>query len=107
MYDVLGAEIDWTAGLMPGTTQNVDPSAPGAAGTYDQAIGTGSGRYGFQTVTDNTSSNPFIGAWQWLNSPFQTPLSIVDLFWIIGAVLIAFLLWNLILYHVRIAAEAI
>jgi hypothetical protein len=51
--------------------------------------------------------NAFQSLWGWLNKPFQTPMAPTDLFLLVGVVLIAILAWNMILYHVRIAAEAI
>jgi hypothetical protein len=45
--------------------------------------------------------------WAWLNRPFSTPMSPVDIGLLIGVILIAILFWNLLLYHIRIAAESI
>lgn len=99
---------DWTAGILPGTTQNVNPSAAGVAGSAGTALGVGTGRFGFQNVAGNAmGNNPFTAAWHWLNEPFTTPLSTTEIFLLVGIVLIAILMWNLILYHIRIAAEAI
>lgn len=99
---------DWTAGIAPGTTQNVSPNAPGIAGSAGTALGIGTGRFGFQTVAgDAMDNNPFTAAWNWLNKPFTTPLSSAEIFLLVGVVLVAILLWNLILYHIRIAAEAV
>jgi hypothetical protein len=99
--------IDYSNGILPGTTGNADPNAVGVAGSAGTALGTGVGKYGFQTVQGGDMGNPFVASWAWLNEPFTTPMSAVDVFLLIGVVLVAVMLWNLILYHVRIAAESI
>jgi len=43
----------------------------------------------------------------WLEEPFVGQVSVSDLFWLTGLVLVLIVVWNLILYHVRIAAEEI
>jgi hypothetical protein len=99
---------DYSAGILPGTTGQVDLGAPGAAGGTGAGLGTGTGKYGYQTVQGGgMSSNPFVAAWQWLNEPFKSPMPPVDIFLLVGVVLASVFLWGLILYHVRIAAEAI
>jgi hypothetical protein len=45
--------------------------------------------------------------WQWLNAPFTTNMSPIDVGLLVGTVIIAILVWNLILYHLRIAAESL
>jgi hypothetical protein len=98
----------YSAGILPGTTTNADPDAPGVAGASGSAIGTGTGRYGFQTIAGaGMGSNPFVNAWNFINEPITTPLSAMDVFVLIGAVLVSILLWNLVLFHIRVAAEAI
>lgn len=42
-----------------------------------------------------------------LKAPFVGPLDLEDLFLIVGVVLIFIMVWTMILYHVRIAAEEI
>lgn len=42
-----------------------------------------------------------------LKAPFVGPLDLEDLFVIVGAVLIFIMIWTMILYHIRIAAEEI
>jgi uncharacterized membrane protein YgdD (TMEM256/DUF423 family) len=99
---------DYSAGILPGTTGNADPGAAGVAGSTGTASGSGAGRLGFQTASEGgMGDNPVVLAWSWLNTPFQTPLSATDVFLLIGIVLVSIMLWNLILYHVRIAAETI
>jgi hypothetical protein len=98
-------------GVAPGTTANLDPtSAYPFAGSTGIASGTGTQQHGIAPLlsgTGGTVSNAINEVWQWLNKPFTTPFSPVTTFAAVGAVIIAIILWNLILYHVRIAAETI
>ena len=74
------------------------------------ASGLGSGHYGFSqhfTMGDVSLSGAIQSMWSWLNEPFAKPLSPVGLTLIVGAILVAVILWNFILYHIRIAAEAL
>ena len=104
----LAPEVDWSAGILPGTTQQVDPNAPGVAGSTGIASGTGAGQHGVQNIFGSASmGNPFTAVWQWINTPFQTPMSPYTVSVLIGIILISIIGWNLILYHIRIAAEAI
>lgn len=41
----------------------------------------------------------------WIDEPFTTPLDTVQIFLLVGIVLVAVLAWNMILFHIRIAAE--
>ena len=41
----------------------------------------------------------------WIDEPFTTPLDVAQLFWLVGIVLVLIVFWNLILFHIRIAAE--
>lgn len=98
-------------GIAPGTTVNLDPSsAYPFAGSTGVASGTGTSQHGIAPLlsgTGGTVSDAINGVWAWLNKPFTTPYSPVTTFAMVGAVIIAIILWNLILYHVRIAAETI
>jgi hypothetical protein len=98
-------------GVMPGTTANLDPSsAYPFAGSTGIASGTGTSQHGIAPLlsgTGGTVSDAINGVWAWLNTPFTTPFSPVTTFAAVGVVIIAIVLWNLILYHVRIAAESI
>ena len=47
------------------------------------------------------------GVWDWINKPFTQAMAPIDVFLLVGVVIIAAVIWNLVLYHVRIAAEAI
>jgi hypothetical protein len=108
-------ESDYLHGILPGTTSRVDPgSAWPIAGDAGVALGYGSGQYGIAPIATQGSSegsssmgNPFTAIWTWLNKPFQTPLSVADIGLIVGAIIVAILFWNFILYHLRGAAEAI
>jgi hypothetical protein len=104
----MGIDLDDTglAGIMPGTTLAVDPqSAHPTAGESGIATGTGSGQHGFSI---GAAMPETIGrVWDWFNRPFKTPMSPIDIGLLIGVIIIAILVWNLLLYHIRIAAESI
>lgn len=100
-------DFDYSAGIVPGTTGNADPGAAGVAGSSGVTLGTGTGQQGHRMVEGGAVSNPFVIVKQWLDQPFTTPMNKTDVFVLIGTILVAVLLWNLILYHVRIAAEQI
>lgn len=102
-------QSDVLAGLVPGTTANAD-WVPGTTGTTGMALGTGTGQAGIvpaMGTLGGTVGGAFQDTWAWLNEPFTTPLSFTGLFLIVGAILCAIILWNLILYHIRIAAETV
>lgn len=90
-----------------GTTGQLDPGVSGGAGQSGLALGTGTGQQGAPPLDTSNSSNPFVAVFNWLNTPFKTPMSPATVFLLIGTILIAILGWNLILYHIRIAAEAL
>ena len=97
-------------GVMSGTTIAVDQSSAfPIAGSTGIAMGTGTSQHGITPLLGNggSMSDAINGVWTWLNKPFQTPFSPVTTFAAVGAVIVAILLWNMILYHVRIAAETI
>lgn len=98
--------FDSLAGILPGTTQQLDSDTPGGAGSAGVTLGTGTGQQG-TTPVDADLGNPFVSLWQWINTPFRTPMSPWDIALLVGVVLVALIAWNLILYHIRIAAEAI
>jgi hypothetical protein len=102
-------DSDAGLGIIPGTTGNVDPgSAFPIAGDSGAATGTGAGRYGFRLAgVGGFVGNAFTSIWNWLNKPFTTPMAPTDIFLLIGVIIFAMLLWNLILYHIRIAGEAL
>jgi hypothetical protein len=97
-------------GILPGTTTQADPNAPGVAGSTGTILGTGTGRLGLVPVAGLIGGG--VGTaldevWSFLNTPFTSPLDPTALFLIVGTILVAIVLWNLILYHIRIAAETI
>jgi hypothetical protein len=94
-------------GTLPGTTGNVDPSSAWPiAGDTGVASGSGAGRYGFEGNFSGVGG-AFSSIWNWLNAPFRSPMAITDVALLVGAVMVAILVWNLILYHLRIAAESL
>lgn len=98
-------------GIASGTTIAVDPSsAYPFAGSTGVAAGTGTSQHGIAPLLGGNGGGmigAIDGVWQWLNTPFNSKLSPVTVFAYVGVILIAIVLWNLILYHVRIAAETI
>lgn len=100
---------DVLAGLVPGTTGQAD-WVPGTTGTTGMALGTGTGQAGIvpaMGTLGSTVGGAITDVWNWLNEPFTSPLSPTGLFLIVGAIIVAIILWNLILYHVRLAAETV
>ena len=97
-------------GVIPGTTGAVDyTSAFPIAGSTGAAYGTGTGQHGIAPSigAGGTMSDGINAVWQWLNTPFSSQMSMLNIFLIVGVILIAIIAWNLILYHVRIAAETL
>src|SRR4029077_16550929 len=102
--DALGQSVDWSAGIIPGTTTQADPNASGVAGSAGVMLGTGTGQAGVAPVTGGGGGmigDGTTAVWDWLNRPFNTPMSAVDITLLVGMILIAILLWNLVLYHIR------
>lgn len=99
------------AGVLPGTTTQADPWAAGVAGSTGTVLGTGTGAHGLQPVTGLGEGSGMGGAlnevWTFLQTPFSSPMDATSLFLIVGTILIAIVVWNLVLYHIRIAAETI
>src|SRR5277367_5552470 len=98
------------AGILPGTTTNADPNASGVAGSTGTMLGTGTGRFGLVPVAGLIGGgvgNALNEVWTWLNTPFTEPMDAATLFLIVGTILVAIIVWNLVLYHIRIAAETI
>ncbi len=74
------------------------------------ASGTGAGQHGVSQVLtqgEGPVTHAINSLWAWLNEPFSAPLSPMGLTMIVGAILVAVILWTFILYHIRIAAEAL
>ncbi len=105
--DALGAAVDWSAGTIPGTTSNADPGAAGVAGSAGLTLGTGTGQQGIVPVAGAGGMGAVQEVWSLINHPFTTPLSAADVFLLVGVILVAVVAWNLILFHIRIAAETI
>jgi hypothetical protein len=97
------------AGVVPGTTGNADEDTSGVAGSSGFAWGTGAGQHG--TVlggsTGGSSGNMVTELWHWINAPIVSPMRPTTIGWIVFVVLFAWFFWAFVIYHIRIAAEAI
>jgi hypothetical protein len=89
-----------------GTTGQLDADTAGGAGSSGLSLGTGTGQQGHATV-DTTNANPFWTVYDWIRTPLTTPLSPWTVMLLVGVVIIAVIAWNLVLYHIRIAAETL
>lgn len=101
---------DSLAGVLPGTTGFADQAMPGVAGSAGLVEGTGTGQHGVAPILGQIGGGvgtAFQSVWDWLNTPFKTPLRPTDIFLLIGIVIVGVILWNIFLYHIRIAAETI
>lgn len=98
-------------GVAPGTTNQVDPSSTlMPAGATGITLGTGTGQHGVSPTLATIGGGmgqALENVWSWLNKPFTQAMSPTDVFLLVGIVIVAVILWNLILYHIRIAAETI
>jgi hypothetical protein len=91
----------------------MDPTFAAETLGYDQTgatVGSGAGIQGHSPLFSNGGSS--VGeavqdVWEWLNEPFTTPMSPIGIALIVGSILVAIILWNFVLYHVRIAAETL
>jgi hypothetical protein len=82
------------------------PAASADAGGV--ALGTGSGQHGVVPVASASGPAGYVGELRdWLAAPFVGGLSPSGVFLLVGIILVAIIAWNLILYHIRIAAEEI
>ena len=104
-----GVNVDYSAGILPGTTQKLDPGTPGGAGDTGAMLGTGTGLHGVVPVEGGggTIMGAFNTVYEWLRTPLVGGASSFDVAILVGVVLMAFIGWSFILYHIRIAAEAI
>lgn len=104
----LAPEVDWSAGSIPGTTSNADPWRSGVAGSAGVSLGTGTGQHGSVPLeAEDSKMGGVTQVFDWLNTPFTTPMSKSDVFLLIGTIIVAIMIWNFVLYHIRIAAETI
>jgi hypothetical protein len=106
----MNPQSDAAMGLLPGTTGAVDwSSAAPVAGDYGLSQGTGTGQHGITPLMGNggTMTDAVNGVWAWLNTPFQTPMSPYAIGLLVGVVIVAVIVWNLLIYHIRIAAETL
>jgi len=71
------------------------------------AQGLGTGPTGVVVGSNAPAGLGVTSVFQWLNEPFTTPLNTIDLFLIVGVVAVSIILWNLILFHIRLAAETL
>lgn len=97
-------------GVLPGTTQQVDPSSAWPiAGSAGAALGTGTGQFGIvpQAGGSLMGGSFWENFWNWLNAPLTQTISAYHIFLLIGAILIGWFLWGMIFYHIRIAAESV
>lgn len=104
--------LDAMPGTLPGTTVQVDEWASGAAGDAGIASGLGTGQHGITPLTGGAGIfGAIANGWQaltdWLKSPITGAIAPTSVFLLVGAVIVSVILWNLILYHVRIAAESL
>ena len=108
--DAYSEDVASQLGIMPGTTSNVDPSsAAPVAGATGLTLGTGTGQHGVVPQANGGGGmlDAFQDVWEWINRPFKYPMAPLDVFLLVGTVLVALILWNLILYHIRIASESL
>lgn len=105
-YDI---NSEGALGIMPGTTGNVDPSSAfPIAGSTGIAQGQGIGQLGVSPMMETSGPGGAVASlWDWINKPFTSAMSPVDVFLLVGVVILAAIIWNMILFHIRIAAEAI
>lgn len=110
MGEQMNPNDPYSMGTVPGTTWAVDEtSAFPIAGTTGIAAGSGTQQHGIIPLTGQggTVTGAANHVWEWLNTPFTQPMNPTSIFALVGAVIVSILLWNLILYHIRIAAETI
>jgi hypothetical protein len=81
------------------------PRASADAG--GMALGTGTGQQGNVPVASNDNGGFLDSIFDWFTQPLVGNVSAVGVFKLVGAVFFAIILWNLILYHIRIAGEEI
>jgi hypothetical protein len=97
------------SGIVPGTSSTINSSVPGAAGSTGYAAGTGTGQSGVLPLGNggNGMGGAVSEVWNWINTPFTTPLDPVDIAILVGVIMVSVIAWNLVLWHIRMAAETI
>ena len=95
--------------MLPWQTTVADQgSAAWPTGSFGVAEGTGAGQHGIRPSGGGFSvGNIFSSTWAWVNRPFQSPMAPIDVVLLIGVIIIGFAIWGMILYHIRIASEAL
>ena len=71
------------------------------------AEGTGSGPQGVIATSNPVQNLGLTSLVNWLKAPFTSPMDPLSLFLIVGVIIVSIVLWNLILFHIRLAAETI
>jgi hypothetical protein len=100
----------YAMGTVPGTTWAVDEtSAWPIAGSTGVTSGSGTGQQGVTPLIGNggTMTDAVNSVWAWLNTPFAGPMSPYAIGLLVGVVIVAVIIWNLLIYHIRIAAETL
>jgi hypothetical protein len=71
------------------------------------ALGTGTGQQGNVPVASNDNGGFLDSIFDWFTQPLVGNISPTGVFMLVGAVVISIIVWNLLLYHLRIAGEEI
>jgi hypothetical protein len=103
-------DVDPLAGVLPGTTAQADPWQPSVAGSTGAALGTGTGQHGIEPIGADLGGGmgtAIVTVKDWLTEPITTPMDPATIFLLVGIIIVAVIAWNMILFHIRIAAEAI
>ena len=86
-------------------------SISGLAPTADNsglALGTGTGPHGVIAQSQgNTAVSAIDSVLNWLKAPLTEQWSPQEIFLIVGIIIASFIGWNMILYHIRLAAETL
>jgi hypothetical protein len=87
----------------------MDPTTAAAFGLDPSGYseGTGTGTQGHTTLLSGGPMDAFSSVWRWLNEPLAGSMSPVALSLLVGVILVALILWNIVLMHIRLAAETL
>lgn len=103
--------LDAPPGTLPGTTIAMDEGISGGAGDSGIAAGLGTGQNGISQIGGPGVGGAIMGVWNaliaWLKRPVVGQVSPLITIYLVGLVFFAILFWNIVLYHIRIAAEEI